>query len=594
MLFILPILVFGFLFVITYYFYQKLAVETHLMIVPLSIYQTFFTFFITLPFYLKGYLVATFFAKVFMIILLILGALIFGYLAVRDNDEEGHFNDVKLEVLKNTLVIFSLTVLPFLVFMTIFRFINPFIQVSLALLAALVIYGLSMLSRKYILPLFSKLNFHVGLLGNSKWIILWLLIILVFGLSTTVRVPLNSLENSLNLSHHIKVSTDDKEEIYYKNNFTQEELFSLESNLTVPILDNNTKPNYFSYSYTSTTLFVRLKDTVTSIDRQTNEIILQGNLNDRITSLDEPLQYGNGIQLESYDILLNQYGSFVLNGYEVVNNIDEVSFNSELFFYKGEAYFLSQSNSDRNKFMIYKIGDEIVEIEEFSSDSRYNLDHFITNNNLILKDDNILKPYNEDVEFPYIKGNQPYYDESNHVMYYIQEYGGVVARNMTKDSTYYKVDSEGNEEEFSLSFDHNRIALILDGDIYLYDKTETRSNQIEIMNGEFRINTIFNHVAPQSFLKSKDSLGSLVIDYRKVDDHIEFLQLDYDGTLTVYKLVENDVAINLPIYTSYSIGIFAWIILAILIPVTKHSIDYKVIGFIEKNEELIAKSNKTK
>jgi len=584
MLIILPIIIFAFLFIITHYFYQKLAVETHLMIRPLSIYQTFFTFFIMLPFYLKGYLVSTILAKVFLIIVLLLAALIFGYLAIRHNDEEGHFNDVKLEVLKNTLIVFSLTVLPFLVFMTILRFNNPFIQILLSLLAASVIYGLSTLSQKYVLPIFSKLSFHIGLLGTSKWFILWLSIVVISLTAVTVRIPLNTLENSLNLSHHIKISTDDKEEIYYQNNFTQEEIFSVESNLIVPSITSERDPVDFGYSYTSTTLFVRTRNLVTSIDRQTNEIILQGNLEDGTISLDDPYQYGNGIQLTDYDILLNNYGSFVLEGNELINSTDEISFNSEVFFYNDEPYFLNLIDQNTKMFMVYKIGDEIEGIEEISSDKKLKFDHFITNNNLILKDDTILKPYNEDLEFPFISGKKSYYDD-NQVMYYIQSYAGVIARNMTKTSTFYKVDGEGNSEEITLNFDHNRVALILDGDVYLYDKTETRSNQIEIMNGEFRINTLFNHVDPQSFFKSNDVNGSFVIDYRKVDDHIEFLQLDFDGTLTVYKLVENDTAINLPIYTSYSIGIFAWIILAIFIPTTEHSINYVTIGFIEKTRE---------
>ncbi len=487
MIIILPIIVLGFLFIVTYKQYEKMAEGTHLSVVPLSIYQTIFTFSIIIALYLKGYTVSTFFVKQFMFVILVFIALIFSYLTFTLSDSEREYEDLKLEILKNTIALFTKTILTFFVFMTIFRFHNVFLQVALSLLITIGLLAIAPYLQRVTKPIRSNIKYSFKYTTPKVWIFTVGPIIILALLLTAYRIPTNVLEDKLNLSQSIRIRTEDREEIYFRNNFTQEEIFSIQTNLKVP---KSTFGRTFHYEYSQDELRV------------------------------------------------------IIEGQNSMIHIPPTEENAE----RSEIGYTPVTTG-------YIVGER-------------------------------LSIPGTDLSFPKMAGKEAYYDSVNEYMYYTTPYDFDNQRLTVKESTYLRIDSEGNREEFTVNFDHNMSMLIVDGDVYLYEKGSFNIGQVEIMNDEFRINAMFSHVYPQSFARKDDKSGSFIIDYKVVDGSVEFLQLDYDGTLTLYILVENEVTLNLPFYSSYSIGIFFWIFAFLFVPQTNYSVKYTTENFKNKTKTL--------
>ena len=133
---------------------------------------------------------------------LLFGALGLGYLRVRKQQVGEENSDELLEVIKNSLILFMITVYPFFVFLTIFKYLPFFVQIPLSLLLAFLFYYSSTYIQKYVYKWYKKLSFKFDLSGSRKWWLLFSVIVISGFMVLAFDFPEDPINNALNLNNH--------------------------------------------------------------------------------------------------------------------------------------------------------------------------------------------------------------------------------------------------------------------------------------------------------------------------------------------------------------------------------------------------------
>ncbi len=174
-----------------------------------------------------------------------------------------------------------------------------------------------------------------------------------------------------------------------------------------------------------------------------------------------------------------------------------------------------------------------------------------------------------------IRDIQVFYDYEKNITYTAYVEG-------VKQTVYIKTYPDGTTEEYTIKGIHNTSGYVSGDIIYLTGGLQSNQEVIEIMDGEFKINGIYN-LQPTipffennrmdyfQFIGCKIEDGKLVYTTHEEKDGVHYYK--------DYSLSEIDVDIHMPFYSHYSMGHVLFILVFMFIPITDYKKHITVIDF---------------
>ena len=112
---ILPLL---FLLASTYYYNEQEMVETKSYVIKVSILEGILSYLVIMILFLQGFI------SIFFVLLLIFVFIaVFSFIIMSFAGQFGIKGILELETIKNNIILFGVTILPFYVFLTVFRYL---------------------------------------------------------------------------------------------------------------------------------------------------------------------------------------------------------------------------------------------------------------------------------------------------------------------------------------------------------------------------------------------------------------------------------------------------------------------------------------
>ena len=208
----------------TYFFNKTRFTNSKKDLYFTTIVHSLFSFSLIIVLFLSSFLFT--FMQLFVIIILIFMLFIPMFYF-----QKNYIDDLKNQFLTigNNIIFFSRTVLPLYVFLSIFRYIEPYYQIPLSFLLVGLLFVLSShLKKRYIPNSRDMIDFFSTWRNRKKFaipVITVILIILVF------NIPIYNLEVSLNLSNNVRYLEYDRLPVDISNDYHQDELIQMEVDL---------------------------------------------------------------------------------------------------------------------------------------------------------------------------------------------------------------------------------------------------------------------------------------------------------------------------------------------------------------------------
>ena len=191
---ILPL---GIFLITTYWMNRKKRVEHQYRIIFVSLLEAFIVSSLFLERMFEKPIIISLFT---VSIIILIGLLTWHHKDMYENADIEMDLDIQFETIKNNLILFLVTIFPFYIFLTIFRFQPIWIQFGLSLLISMIVFVLhSLISEKFV-PIFDDLKTKFLISGPIKWIVLFSLVLFSFLSFIFFNLPDEQLGMYLNLS----------------------------------------------------------------------------------------------------------------------------------------------------------------------------------------------------------------------------------------------------------------------------------------------------------------------------------------------------------------------------------------------------------
>jgi len=570
------------LFVIsTYYFNKKKLKGTSFKVFQFSLVEATCSFLVVALLFLQGFLSHFYLLSSLVIIILVVCNILF---RIGENKEVKA--DLQIETVKNNLVFFCLTILPFYVFLTIFRFLDPYFQIPLAILITAFIFYLSFLFKRLASPHYKNIPYYYSMLPR-KHLVSWAAIFIIATSFIIFQSPKNIVSDSLNLSNNVKFFSYEDIPTDVNNNFTQEEILQIDSSIQLNSkITDYYYDDYHLYIYTN-------RGSLIIYDLSTKEIVyetllenLGGIFSDENNIIDNEL-HNKFIFYEGHLVLLGLYNTYLVSSGGAVVISDLSHYNSRYYYQDNELYFLSKESS--NLYNIYKFDNGAFTLTETINTNNEVYDSLlIISESLFYQENNKYVLYIDESKTFNIGFDNPLYGMNNQVMY-TSFYEKV-------ETEYQIIEANSEISTISLRKMHNSIGIVIDDYVYFFDNREPKNNVIEIFNEDLEYHAIFNLLESEPFWINNFYLTSYTGSYQEKDNNLEFIQVEENNkhiVITVYQVIERDVAVILPFYSHYGIWIFIPILIAFFIPITNYRESKTTIvpdkDLLKKEEEVYYK-----
>lgn len=561
-----------FFMITSYYFNDKKMTESKSYVLTISLLEALLSYLLVVVLFIQGFLSIFYLLLIIIIILLPILALILISL-------EGSFglSDIlELESIKNNLILFAKTFLPFYVFLTVFRYLPFYFQIPLAILISALIFYVSTHVYRLLTPFYKKISFFFSTLGPKEYFSLWISVVLILISIAVFQFPANVISENLNLSNNTKYLDIDGFPTDINNNFHQEEILQITPNIfTEPYIDPGISDYYYNdthlYIYTDTNRLIAINLSTEEI--VFDEVIETGTVLDEEGGVYQGSIYSKFINYNGYLILLGNKDTFLITPDSATLIADFSSYYTMYYYSNDELYFLNKASE--SIFNIYKFDDGIVSLTEEIDLEIEKYDNMTCISERLFYEKNNKHILYEDTSITFdISAGIPLYDADKQIMYYsISDYF---------NTEHIKTFVDQDASAISLQREHNYIGILINERIYYTANLETKESRVEIVNDDFEMMAIYNHQELEPFWVRNFYTNSYISNYQENNNTLEFLQVDEnykEVVLTIYQLEERDVDINLPFYTHYGLGIFLSMTFFFLLPITNHEATFAEIGF---------------
>ncbi|MGS0972826.1 MAG: hypothetical protein ACVCEJ_06300 [Candidatus Izemoplasmataceae bacterium] len=560
---LLPLL---FLLISSFYFNKKKLDESLPYILMVSFFEGIISYFFVYLIFLEGFF-DKFYQYLIMFLLIAVISYIF-FLIEKDLDND---MDLQIETIKNNLILYAITIAPFYIFLTVFRFEGPFIQVLYSVLSTSSIIFIYMFFREPLNYFTESIYLYFAEATANIFLLLWGVVVFLVITFALIDIPVNIVRQQLNLSDNVPYFSFNDFPTNLDNNFSQEKAFQFE-------LPENLGTNLVDYYLDGDLLYVYSnQDVLYTIDVTKEEIIYSTKLG--IVSEDGGVTFNQitNIFFESNDQLyiLSRSGLHKINptNYEMIST--DKTTNTKIFYHNEEPFLLKTQGS--GLYHIYQVeDDEIVLYEEIERDSENNFTSFTVISSTLFKIDGdiYIDYFDDEYSFQFVNSS-PLYDKENHLMYYSYY------ENQTS-TVYIQAISQTIVNEKTLRKLHNTYGIIVDEHVFYVEPPEQSIGRIEITNPTFQIDSIINHRKNTRFWVANQYHNSYIINYLAIDNELTYLQVEQNNhktLLTLEVIKELETGLSLPFYSFYGLFNFIPVLVFLFIPMSNYRTEITFIGF---------------
>ena len=261
---ILPFILF---LVTSFLLNRKKAKDNKLYLYLVSTLEAIISYLFVAAFFLQGFFPRFLYLSISILGLMFL-TLIFFYLNREGEDQW----DTQIETIKNNILIFFKSLLPFYFLMIIFRFAHPILQISLSLIITIAMHILAVVLRQLWKEPVKVFFRNLSLSSPVKSLWLWITILFVIIFNILFELPTQTIKSAFNLNDRVSYWSFDGLPTDIQNNYQSNKIgqWKIEDDLSGAIVD---------YYETSTHLFIITdKDDIRVIDKSSNEITLSTSL----------------------------------------------------------------------------------------------------------------------------------------------------------------------------------------------------------------------------------------------------------------------------------------------------------------------------
>lgn len=189
----------SFIFIYTMTFYYIIRNEDYTM--PMNIIVSFFdTLVVTFMLYLT--VMYGFVFEFFTVLVALFGALIIMYFRLKNEDDHTGSSEFRYEGIKNTYLMYTTSVIPFFISMTVFRYLPGILQILLSLAISYAVYKSGKYIRKISKDIYYAFRFKIRTDGIRKFAYIWSIFGLILVLAFLFDTPKNEINSLFNLNNH--------------------------------------------------------------------------------------------------------------------------------------------------------------------------------------------------------------------------------------------------------------------------------------------------------------------------------------------------------------------------------------------------------
>jgi|GEM_PF-3290565 len=540
----------------------------------LTVYNVLLASLFIIILFLSGFL--TTFLQFSIIFVLVL-ALMTG-IRILEKFEIGNW-DLQLENIKNIIIFFGKTVFTFYVFMVILRFMNPFLQIPLAIIITAFIYFISLKIQKR-LPSSQSIKITLTLPGNMRNFVIF-----IFGLLMvywTFNLPMTKIGNFLNTTNGIAYMEFDGIPTDTNNDFFAEEVVQLdiEFHINSDVLDYAYDEDYV-YIFTRQdggfklmVLDIETGDEVFS-DYHAFDSQYLSTVADLDTVGDYKFFYNSGDDI----LFLGINGLYTVEGDQVTLVEHLTVFDSKIYYEDSKTRFLV--NTDWRTYEIHEFNDGLNTVIDTIDINIEDYDHLtIISKTLFYTKDDVWYLYsNPSVSFDEV-GNGFFFDPETDTMYTSKPKDQT---NLTRAShTFSKLEVDGSVQKIELYRTHNENGMIIGDKIVYTNLGDTEYYKVEFIDDDFEFYGYYKHHRIRSFFIMNELKKSYIVDYKNNDENLEYMQVDANSKhtlITIYRINEKEAPMHLAFYSHYGTLSLVWVIALIFIPITNNNKGITYVDF---------------
>jgi len=472
---------------------------------------------------------------------------------------------IKIEGIKNNIIILMITILPLYIFMTIFRFLPWYLEISLSVLLTVLIFLISVLLRSKTEAFWqnSKIKFMNS--GAMKFVIIWGIFGFLLFWNMVFNLPLNGPSKALNLEQSAPYYVFRDLPADIQNNYKQEPLESLE-------LSSLQEGNNVSFYVLDDYIFINR----TNYDHGKNYIDVYSIVQEKL--------------IKSHELDFNELDD------------ENKNFADSFLYHDGNLYFgdmnglyvLDENNctklSEMNPYFFFDSDDNLKVL--FAQDT-YDRQIYDLNGDSLVLDRNLdIDDYNQFGMFTVISKTLFYVKDN---IYYLEDDPTISFSNVSgyleydKDSkTLYSVTTESiikynnNSETVLLEYKYREIEDVgfYGRKIMVTDKEQLEKSKVIILDIDSEEFALYNFTDNGDNFLDIRNYSEYIVSFQNRDSETTYLQIDKmkdTSVLQIYRVAEKANDLKLPFYTHYGILTLIWIFVGIFIPVTD---DIKYVTYI--------------
>ena len=259
LLFPLPLL-----WIVAYFFNKTKMNDTKGQVIYMSILHGSIAFLLTSIVLLQGYFLTPFFGILFFII-----ALLLGFASVLFKREFEGDLDLQIETTKNTIVLYSISIILLYVLLSSTRFLHPIFQITISVAVTALYVYLVLKGQRHLSNLYDFLSFRNlrTVSYAAVYVFFGLAVVLLIGLF--FNFPSYYVNNALSLEHHSDFYEYQDAPISVTNRYDSTRIASYE-------VEDRLVDGIPVFEADSTHIFLFYSTTLVIIERETNTILYEG------------------------------------------------------------------------------------------------------------------------------------------------------------------------------------------------------------------------------------------------------------------------------------------------------------------------------
>lgn len=560
---------FLFFLIATYLFNRNKLDESHSKIIVISCLEALFAYLLTLIIVYEGFFNAFWLFVLLFLFTLIVGIILFYQQQALDQDW-----DLQIETIKNTLTLYFMTFVPFMVALSIFRYYTLFMQLLFSLLLTIVIFIIGWLVKRIMASSYNRLFYKIANAQVMFYIGVWI----VFGFFLLVWIlfgfPKATLSKPLNLSDNIGYLTFDGFDSTMQNNVKPHTIFKLSTdNLPYsndPFIDYITDDDYLYLLRSDGRMYiVSLSSGRVRYNRQiiNQETILRPKSAEAFFKSDDNIYLLTALGLHHITPTSHTL-------------IDDTILSGNTDLIKSKPDVLLLHKDEHLNYTLLKIENHSTEMVASFDTLDESLCLVVISNHIFIDDTSHYQLWDDATIRFEIKAGIPSYLASEQTMVYVDSQ--LDATSMVQGTLYTALDNDEQTTTKNLPHIFNRHSVVVGNMIYFIPEFDKDLGRVEAMDNLIEFAAIHRHHAAERlwFLNAFDD--SYVVSYKQQDNRLLYLQIDHkdeQALLSLIALTNEDLALPLPFYSHYGLGIFVPIIIAMFIPISNYREHITILDF---------------